>query len=137
MLSDHGLELLTEEQCAWLLAAAPAGRLGRVGVTISGLPVILPVNFAYVHGDIVFRTSVGTKFDAATRNAIVAFEVDDYDSGAQTGWSVLVVGRASVVDNVDESAEYERMHLAPWANGDAHNFVRVHPEMVTGRRILD
>ena len=137
MLTDEGLELLTEAQCTDLLGARPVGSIGRVGVTMSGLPVILPVNYAFVGGDVVFRTSIGTKLDAATRNAIVAFEVDDYDDGAQTGWSVLVVGRASIVDNDREREVYNRLAVTPWASGERHNYVRVHPEMITGRRILD
>src|SRR4051812_45755768 len=136
MLSNEGLELLTESQCTDLLGGRPVGSIGRVGVTMSGLPVILPVNFAFVGGDVVFRTSVGTKLDAATRNAVVAFEVDDYDGGARTGWSVLVVGRASLVDD-DEREASARLDVTPWANGERHNYVRVRPEMITGRRILD
>jgi len=38
-LVDHGLELLTEEQCLQLLGTAG---VGRIGVSIAALPVILP-----------------------------------------------------------------------------------------------
>ena len=58
MLIDDGLELLDETN----VGGCSATRVGRVGVTIAGLPVILPVNYAYVDGDIVFRAGDGTKF---------------------------------------------------------------------------
>jgi nitroimidazol reductase NimA-like FMN-containing flavoprotein (pyridoxamine 5'-phosphate oxidase superfamily) len=135
MFTDEGLELLSESQCFGLLSAVPAGSVGRVGVTISGLPVILPVNYAFVGGAVVFRTGVGTKLDAATRNAIVAFEVDDYDAHTHAGWSVLVIGRASTVDGHRERAVYSFLDGSPWTHGARHNFVRVQLEMITGRRI--
>jgi nitroimidazol reductase NimA-like FMN-containing flavoprotein (pyridoxamine 5'-phosphate oxidase superfamily) len=135
MLTDDGLELLTEMQCLDLLHTVPAGSVGRVGVTISGLPVILPVHYAFVGGAVVFRTGVGTKLDAATRNAVVAFEVDDYDTRSHAGWSVLVIGRAAIVDADRERAVYAHLEGSPWAHGERHNFVRVYPEMITGRRI--
>src|ERR1044071_6519830 len=99
MLIDDGLELLTEAQCAELLASET---VGRVGVTIHGLPVILPVNYAVFDGDIVFRTSEGTKLHAATERAIVAFEVDAHDAAAGLGWSVLVIGRSARVADADD-----------------------------------
>ena len=133
MLTDEGLELLTEAQCAELLRAAS---VGRVGVTINCLPVILPVNYTYADGDVLFRTGEGTKLDAATRGAIVAFEVDAYDADAHSGWSVLVIGRSTVVDDPAEQAQATR-DVAPWAGGTRTNCVRLHPELVTGRRIVN
>ena len=133
MLIDEGLELLTEQQCVDLLVSE---RVGRVGVTIGGLPVILPVNFAYVDGDVVFRTGEGTKLQAATRSAVVAFEVDAYDSTEQEGWSVLLIGRASAVTDERERAELDRRGITPWASGPRPRYVRVRPEMITGRRIV-
>ena len=77
MLIDEGLELLDEEQCRGLLEST---QVGRVGVTIAGLPVILPVNYALVDGDVVFRAGEGTKLHAASGRAVIAFEVDAYDA---------------------------------------------------------
>ena len=131
MLIDEGLEMLTEAQCEELLAS---GSLGRVGVTIYGLPVILPVNYAMVDGDIVFRTSEGTKLQAATQRAVVAFEVDAHD--AERGWSVLVIGRSARVVDADEHAALDRHRITPAAPGARSNFVRIRPEMITGRLIV-
>jgi len=126
MLIDQGLELLDETQCLALLATSS---IGRVGTTVGGLPVIFPVNYGLLGGDIFFRTNERTKLDAATRNAIVAFEVDECDNAAQTGWSVLAIGRAARVSA-------EQLHPSiPALLPDLDAYVRVVPEMVSGRRI--
>ncbi|HEX5615337.1 MAG TPA: pyridoxamine 5'-phosphate oxidase family protein [Acidimicrobiia bacterium] len=133
MLRDEGLDLLTEPECYDLLAS---GSIGRVGVTVGALPVILPVNYRTVERDVVFRTSPGTKLRAALDHAVIAFEVDALDAERRSGWSVLVVGRAREVVDPDEVARLDALDLAPWA-GDAgrDRWVRLHPEFVSGRRI--
>jgi nitroimidazol reductase NimA-like FMN-containing flavoprotein (pyridoxamine 5'-phosphate oxidase superfamily) len=133
MLINEGLELLSEQQCVELLQAH---RLGRVGVTVGGLPVILPVNYVWIDDAIVFRTSVGTKLHAATERAVVAFEVDAHNASDHTGWSVLAVGRCARVDDASERERYQHVGLEPWADGARNDFVRVSPELLTGRRIV-
>jgi nitroimidazol reductase NimA-like FMN-containing flavoprotein (pyridoxamine 5'-phosphate oxidase superfamily) len=133
MLIEDGLELLDEEECHALLAA---GTIGRVGTTIGALPVILPVNYAYVDGAVVFRTGDGTKLRASKGGSVIAFEVDAYDAVARRGWSVLVVGRADVVTDDGDLERLRSLGLAPWANGERTTYVRLHPEMLTGRRIV-
>src|SRR5205085_1549212 len=82
---------LDEDECLALAARRP---VGRVAVTVGALPAVFPVNFRLAGTQILFRTASGTKLDAATRRAVVAFEVDDFDPDTQTGWSVLIVGLA-------------------------------------------
>ena len=101
MESSHGLKMLeahfnvlSEEQCLALLSQEA---VGRVGISVGSLPVILPVKFVFDDGRVVFRTSFGTKLRAATANKVVAFEVDSYDPTGSSGWSVLVQGIASRV----------------------------------------
>jgi nitroimidazol reductase NimA-like FMN-containing flavoprotein (pyridoxamine 5'-phosphate oxidase superfamily) len=133
MLFDAGLELLTEPECYELIRDV---RVGRVGVTVGALPVILPVNYACVEGDVVFRTAEGTKLRAAVDRAVVAFEVDEYDPAARTGWSVLLVGEAREVVTPDEIAMLEATDLEPWTDADGRSrWVRLRPEFVSGRRI--
>src|SRR5215204_6365214 len=86
----NGLEVLAPDECLRLLATAT---LGRIGVTSGALPTVLPINFRFDGRRILFRTGVGTKLDAATHNAVVAFEVDEIDPLAHTGWSVGAGGR--------------------------------------------
>ena len=87
----NGLDILEREECLRLLSASSVGRLA---VTMGALPVILPVNFLLDGDRVLIRTTSGTKLDAATRNAVVAFEVDDVDPIAHSGWSVCVTGMA-------------------------------------------
>ena len=58
-----------------------------------------PVTYHLHDEEIVFRTQNGSKLAAATRHAVVGFEIDDVDLQAHTGWSVLGIGEAyEVVD---------------------------------------
>jgi len=133
MLRDEGLDLLTEPECYDLLAS---GSVGRVGVTVGALPVILPVNYRTVDRDVVFRTSPGTKLRAALDHAVIAFEVDALDERRRSGWSVLIVGRAHEVVDPREVAQLDALGLEPWAgDGGRDRWVRLHPEFVSGRRI--
>jgi nitroimidazol reductase NimA-like FMN-containing flavoprotein (pyridoxamine 5'-phosphate oxidase superfamily) len=129
----NGLEVLEREECLRLLGTAT---LGRVAVTADALPVILPVNFILAEHHIVIRTGRGTKLDAATRNAVVAFEVDDIDPMYHTGWSVLVTGVAR-----DLTHHSELLHLphlparwAPETSSDGR-LVAISLDLMTGRRI--
>jgi nitroimidazol reductase NimA-like FMN-containing flavoprotein (pyridoxamine 5'-phosphate oxidase superfamily) len=131
VLVVEGLELLDEAECLGLMASV---RLGRIAVTMGALPAVFPVNFEMRGGDIYFRTGAGTKMRTAVERAIVAFEVDQFDETAQTGWSVLVVGQSEVVSPQD--AEFSEVAAHPLAGGDRHNLVRIRPELVSGRRLI-
>lgn len=133
MIVDNGLEVLAEEEARALLAA---GDVGRIGVTIGALPAIFPVNYCMVDGAIVFRTAPGTKLSAATSGNVVAFEVDDYQVEARTGWSVLAVGPAEVVHDLDVTGRLVAAGLEPYAEGRRSVIVRITPTFVSGRRIV-
>jgi nitroimidazol reductase NimA-like FMN-containing flavoprotein (pyridoxamine 5'-phosphate oxidase superfamily) len=97
--------------------------------------VIFPVNFAVIDGTIVFRTAPGSKLAAAARGATVAFEVDDYERADRSGWSVLAVGPAQVVHDLDVTFKVLAARLEPWAEGHRSSIVSIRPHLVTGRRI--
>jgi nitroimidazol reductase NimA-like FMN-containing flavoprotein (pyridoxamine 5'-phosphate oxidase superfamily) len=127
-----GIEILSFEQCQELLAA---GVIGRIGLFVNGEPVILPVNYRYVHGSIVFRTALGEKSDAAMMEKPVAFEIDGWNAVQQKGWSVLVKGTAHEVD-ADDAAIAEAATLQPWAKAVERDiWVRIVPNEITGRRV--
>jgi len=133
-LDRNGLEVLGRDECLELLARST---VGRIGVTMSGLPVILPVTFALAPGGIAVRTGLGSKLAAAARNAVVAFEVDEVDERSRTGWSVAVTGYAREVTQRQEVAELEALMLMPWIGADhAGHFVVISTDMITGRRVL-
>lgn len=122
------LESLDRSECMMLLHDRS---LGRVGVKIADELVILPVYYAVLDDDIVFRTGPGTKLDAAVLGTRVAFEVDN----AVPPWSVLVTGHAH---EIREQAERVRAgaHLGhDWPAGERDRLVRIRAEHVSGRRI--
>ena len=133
VLTDEGLEILTEEEALALLAS---GEIGRVGVTVGALPAIFPVNYRVVDGAVVFRTAPGTKLSAAADGAVVAFETDHYDVADRTGWSVLAVGRSEVVHDLDVAFKVLDAGLEPFATGVRTAIVRIYPEFVSGRRVV-
>ena len=107
----NGLEVLDRAACLRLLEQTT---LGRVAVTVGALPAVLPVNYRLVDGRIVFRTSEGSKLDAATRNAVVAFEVDEMEPVGHTGWSVMVTGLTREVTDAPELDVLERANVPHW-----------------------
>ena len=133
MLVDEGLELLTEAD-AWALLRAED--FGRIGVSVGALPAIFPVNYAVLDDAIIFRTGTGSKLTAASENTVVAFEVDHRDRSTRSGWSVLAVGIAEVVHDVDLLLRCAATGIEPDAGGRRGHVVRIRPELVTGRRIV-
>lgn len=128
--TSNVIDPLTDAECRRLLGNHT---LGRVGITSGGLPLILPVHYLYDDGVIIFRTGAGTKLRAAANGDVLAFEVDAYDGESGQGWSVMVLGRATVV-----TTEHEHEGLPtfdPSTDGDRNHYVRLFCEMVTGRFI--
>ena len=106
------LSSLPREECLRLLASSP---VGRVGASIDALPVVLPVNYALLHDNIVFRTAAGTKFHAAAAGAVLAFEADGYEPDGTSGWSVLVQGISRVITDPEELRQVQHLPVEPWA----------------------
>lgn len=128
----NGLEVLSEEECLALLATAI---LGRVSITAGGLPVILPVNFLLVDRTVVFRSTAGTKLDAATRGDVVAFQADSFDASAHAGWSVNVIGVARDFGSVHGQLQFDPTLIPRWAPPGDERIVGINAEIITGRRL--
>lgn len=109
-------------------------RLGRVGISVDALPVILPVNFVVVERWIVFRTVPGTKLDAAMARSVVAFEADGHAPDGSWGWSVLVQGYAHDMKDGRSVAGVESLHPWPFPRGEAGHVVGIEMTIVSGRR---
>jgi len=129
---DSELEMLTPEECISLAATMP---IGRIVFTDRALPAVQPVNFLIEDGSVIIRTTQGSKLAAATRNAVVAFEIDEFDRRSQAGWSVTLVGRAQSVHDPAESARLAELPLQTWAPGQRDRFIRIWPEHISGRRL--
>jgi nitroimidazol reductase NimA-like FMN-containing flavoprotein (pyridoxamine 5'-phosphate oxidase superfamily) len=104
-------------------------------VTPSG-PAVFPVNFAVV-ADTVVRTNGGSTI-AGHASQPVAFEVDHIDEPLHQGWSVLVRGQAHPVLQPGERRNVlASTNLKPWPQGQHELVVRILPDRITGRRLVD
>jgi nitroimidazol reductase NimA-like FMN-containing flavoprotein (pyridoxamine 5'-phosphate oxidase superfamily) len=103
-------------------------------VSIANHPDIFPINYVVDHGTIVFRTAEGTKFAAAVLGTGVAFETDGYDAKTGEAWSVVIKGVATEIQNMYELFDAQDLPLFPWTASPKHRFVRIVPELTTGRR---
>jgi uncharacterized protein len=130
-LVDNGLEILNEAECIHLLGTV---KVGRIAITAGEIPVVLPVNFGLVGGEILFFSGSGLKLVAADERRTVSFEADDFDVAARTGWSVLVAGRLERAGDIGRSRARD-LGLYPWAAGDRHALVRIRPTFWSGRRL--
>ena len=137
-MADNPLALselheLERAECFRLLAH---GAVGRVAFTDGALPAVQPVAYHLDGEEIVFRTRNGSKLAAATRHAVVGFEVDDFDLQARTGWSVLGIGVAYEVVDPARLATLAGTHTDPWVRGhDAHT-IAIPLQLVTGRLLV-
>jgi len=109
--------------------------VGRVAFVDADGPVVLPVNFVLDGTTVLFCTSSANTIGRHLDSATVAFEVDEFDSLTNSGWSVLVRGEASFVA-YDELARDEGLRPFPWADGVRTLVVRITPVSVSGRRLL-
>ena len=126
------LHELDRTECFRLLAR---GVVGRVAFTDGALPAVQPVVYHLDDEEIIFRTRNGSKLAAATRNAVVGFEVDDFDLQTRTGWSVLGIGEAYEVVDPVRLAELSDTHTDPWVRGhDAHT-IAIPLQLITGRHL--
>lgn len=131
-MTSRGLEILGPDECLQLLRSHS---LGRVGLRIGETPTVLPVNYALLDDDVVFRTDPGTKLSAAVMKMLVAFEVDEADVATRTGWSVVVVGYCEEIRDRATKERVAALDLQPWAPEGRDFVVRIRTRNMTGRRL--
>ena len=115
---------LTLEEC-WALLGASG--VGRVALTVVGVPRIIPVNYSIADEVVYFRTAPGTILNQVTLQK-VAFEADAIDPETRSGWSVCVVGSGLVAGGGGPVVD-------SWAPGPRDLRFRIVPDEVTGRRL--
>ncbi len=108
-------EITDKTEIDKILASTRIGRLATIGQ--DGYPYITPVNYVLLQETIFFHCSLqGEKLDNIKRNARVCFEVDIPLAYLDTGYdpsmpacevsqfyqSVIIRGRAEIVENVEE-----------------------------------
>jgi nitroimidazol reductase NimA-like FMN-containing flavoprotein (pyridoxamine 5'-phosphate oxidase superfamily) len=124
---------LEEESCRDLLERCTFGRVAfdddTEGVTI------LPVNCLFSGDAVLFRTAPDSALDRLRDGRQVAFEADSLDPVGESGWSVLVRGRASLVTEQQRLASLADTEVHPWAPGHRDLWIEVVPDRITGRII--
>lgn len=121
----------TREQAMQRLASVS---VGRVGFTSRALPAIRPVTHLVDNGHVIIRSDEGSAIvNAASseRGAVVAYEADDIDVSSGSGWSVLVIGLARLIEDPEEAARY-RQALRSLVPGETGWVIRIYPELVSG-----
>jgi uncharacterized protein len=122
---DHG-------ECLRLLA----GRVvGRVVFTDEALPAAQPVKYLLDGEEVVFRTGACSKLASATRNTVVAFQVDEIDADTHIGWSVLGVGEAYEVSEPGRLADLARRQPVPGNADPWPHAIAIPLQRLTGRKL--
>ena len=114
------------------LSLLKSQKVGRIAFTDDSGPDALPVNFSLDGEDILIATTGYSSIARAATGARVAFEVDELDDYTESGWSVVVRGRAHRESPFDTAAEMPY----PWAEGNRSYVIRITPDVITGRRLV-
>jgi nitroimidazol reductase NimA-like FMN-containing flavoprotein (pyridoxamine 5'-phosphate oxidase superfamily) len=89
------VQVLSREEC---LAHLRHAGVGRVATTYRALPAIIPVRYTMADGEVLFRAAGDPMLTQGCDGNVIAFEIDDTASDGRTGWSVMVVGTAHLLD---------------------------------------
>ncbi|MFF7452293.1 MULTISPECIES: pyridoxamine 5'-phosphate oxidase family protein [unclassified Streptomyces] len=134
MYRNDGFRELGRQECLRLLARVTVGRIVH---TRQALPAVLPVNFCLDGGNaVVLCTSATSELAHAVDGTVVAFEADEVDAVAHSGWSVVVTGPATVVTDPVEHERLVRNGPRSWVPSPRQIFVRIESELVTGRELV-
>jgi nitroimidazol reductase NimA-like FMN-containing flavoprotein (pyridoxamine 5'-phosphate oxidase superfamily) len=133
-MTARRLNQLSRQECLRLLARVP---MGRIVFTHQALPAIRPVNHIVDDGDIVIRSHRAAAITAVAHRSgvVVAYEADEIDAERHLGWSVIVTGRAYMVENAADVARYQKL-IDPWVAGEMDQVIRIHPEIITGFELV-
>jgi len=127
------LSRLSRTACLAELAAHDLGRLAYV--RRDDVPDVVPVNYRLVGTDLLIVTGPGSKLLAGERGAGMALEIDEIDPRSRTGWSVVAVGRATVMQPAERAALPAGCEPAPWVRGPRRSLLRLRIDHVDGRRL--
>jgi nitroimidazol reductase NimA-like FMN-containing flavoprotein (pyridoxamine 5'-phosphate oxidase superfamily) len=137
-MADRVIEELDETESLRLIST---GGVGRIAYQSRFGPAVLPVNYTWHNGAVVFRTARHSALDEDLQTGIsggdylVAFEIDEFDVPGRQGWSVLIQGPAHHIEGEAERTAASEAGVEPWPAGDRELFLRIVPHRVTGRRI--
>src|SRR4051794_9758040 len=130
----RGLRVLDLEGC---LARAAHHEIGRAAFASDGEITILPVTYLIDGTGVSFLTTWGSKLQVAADGGRMAFEVDETDPATRSGWSVLLQGAATLLDDDVRIADLNSRGMSPWPGSETPTFwVHLRPDSVSGREIV-
>lgn len=125
---------LNDHECLELLAT---GTVGHVAFVASTGIQLLPVNFQLLDGVVYIQIAQDSILAELAKGVEdVAFSVDHREDLIQRGWSVVISGHSSAVD---DGALIEKIRavrrLRPWAPGDRSLVIALTPRRISGRKV--
>ena len=126
------LEDLDEAECWELVRAREVGRLAYVDEVG---PMVVPLTYMSGEGAVLFRVAPYSQLARHLPDSHAALEVDDIDYFTRSGWSVVLRGTVEKVESDDLPAPEHRP--TPWPAGQRGLYLRLTPDAVTGRRLLE
>ena len=130
-------------------------RIGRLGMVFEDGPYVVPVGFAYAEGKVFFHTcSKGLKMESLRKNTNVCFEVDEALSDATMSKSVIIFGKAEIIEDEQRMIPYlqklidkyrvplnfDEYNRKPGRNREselkAARICLITPTKITGRKLL-
>jgi len=107
--------------------------IGHLAVRHGERVEVVPIDYLVHEKRLYFRSAPGAKLAALAQDPAVALEVEGRTG--RTLWTVLVTGRAQRLDADEEILASGVAELRTTAEGERHNFVRIEPDSVSGRRV--
>jgi nitroimidazol reductase NimA-like FMN-containing flavoprotein (pyridoxamine 5'-phosphate oxidase superfamily) len=129
--SVSAVEELDADACWQLLSTAT---IGRIAVVVDDGVDIYPVNYLIRDHALYFSSAPSAKMVGIAANPRVAFEVDGLRERRR--WSVVVRGKAVRLEADQEIEESGVLSLHSLPPTDKWNYVRIDPDVVTGRRFF-
>lgn len=128
--ASAGVEEIGTAAC-WKLVEANS--LGRLAIqNIDGRPDLFPLNYLVHEGSVFMKSAPGAKLRSLARHPDVALEIDGMDDAFQ--WSIVIRGNATRMDTVGDIEASGILTLASDSPTAKHNYLRLVPDTVTGRR---
>lgn len=110
--------------------------VGRVALATGDGPVLLPLNYQVLDGEVMFSTAEHSPL-ASAEGTEIAFEADHIDDAFSRGWSVLLVGAVrAVTDEGTAQRLRDSAYSTPWAGEGREHVMVLAPRRVTGRKII-
>jgi hypothetical protein len=123
---------LDETECWELLRSREVGRMAyddQLG------PMVVPLTYTSGEDWVLFRVAPYSQLARHLPDSRAALEVDDIDYFTRSGWSVVLRGPVEKLDSDELPALEDRP--TPWPAGQRGLYLRLTPDAVTGRRLLE